>query len=437
MPRLDTRSALADVPTQMLNSPIPAIDLPQLDYDLAIVGGGIIGNTLAVALHNSGLRVVSIEAQAESISIAKNRAYVFSMLSGQIFAGLGIWNEVLPQVTQFSQIQISDADYAGVVKMYPQDLGRETLGYAATHETLLTALQTKLRSAKNITVMCPAQVVGVEYTATGAEITIQTPAGEPPTKIRTSLVIAADGAKSALREQAGITTAGWNYWQSCITATIKPEKPHQNVAYERFWYAGPIGVLPLADGRCQVVWTVPHQQAEELRDLPAAEFLQELEHCTGGLLGKLELDSQRWLFPVKLMQSKDYIADRLALIGDAAHCCHPVAGQGMNLGVRDAAALAEILVTAHQAGEDIGSKNVLKRYANWRKPENWVILAFTDFLDRMFSTRLLPIVIVRRLGLLLLDRIPVFKYLALRLMTGLAGKIPQVANQAADLDRQI
>jgi 2-octaprenyl-6-methoxyphenol hydroxylase len=127
------------------------------------------------------------------------------------------------------------------------------------------------------------------------------------------------------------------------------------------------------------------------------------------------------------MQSKDYIADRLALIGDAAHCCHPVAGQGMNLGIRDAAALAEILVAADRAGEDIGSRKVLQRYVNWRKPENWVILAFTDFLDRMFSTQLLPIVIIRRFGLFLLDRVPGFKYIALRLMTGLAGKIPQVA----------
>jgi 2-octaprenyl-6-methoxyphenol hydroxylase len=402
-------------------------DLPQLNYDLAIVGGGIIGNTLAVALQNSGLKVVSIEAQAQSVSITKSRAYVLSILSGQIFEGLGIWKEVLPQVTQFSQIQISDADCAGVVRMYPQDLGTSTLGYAASHEVLLTALQAKLQTAPDLTVMCPAQVVTVDYTDTGAEITIQTPATDAPLKIRASLVIAADGAKSALREQAGIETIGWNYWQSCITATIIPEKSHQNVAYERFWYAGPIGVLPLADGRCQVVWTVPHQQAEKLRDLPAHEFLTELEHCTGGLLGKLRLDSQRWLFPVKLMQSKQYTAERLALIGDAAHCCHPVAGQGMNLGIRDAAALAEILVTAHQAGEDIGSNAVLKRYANWRKPENWVILAFTDFLDRMFSTSILPIVIVRRFGLLLLDRIPVFKYLALRLMTGLAGKIPQVA----------
>ncbi|WP_219892216.1 FAD-dependent hydroxylase [Chamaesiphon polymorphus] len=434
MPRLDSLSVRADaVQKQMLHSPQsdpdaqPVAGLPQLDYDLAIVGGGIIGNTLAVALQNSGLRVVSIESQAQSISIAKSRAYVLSMLSGQIFEGLGVWEEVLPQIAQFSQIQISDADYAGVVKMYPQDLGRSTLGYAASHEVLLTALQNKLRSAANITVMCPAQVVEVKYTPTGAEITIQTPDTETPTKIRTSLVIAADGAKSSLRERAGIATAGWNYWQSCITATVTPAQPHQNVAYERFWYAGPIGVLPLADGRCQVVWTVPHQQAEELRDLPESEFLARLEHCTGGLLGKLELDSQRWLFPVKLMQSKNYIADRLALIGDAAHCCHPVAGQGMNLGIRDAAALAEILVAAHQSGEDIGSKAVLQKYANWRKPENWVILAFTDFLDRMFSTSLLPIVIIRRFGLFLLDRIPGFKYLALRLMTGLAGKIPQVA----------
>jgi 2-octaprenyl-6-methoxyphenol hydroxylase len=435
MPSLDSPSVRVDAATTeslhlQVNNENTGVNPAKLDYDLAIVGGGIIGNTLAVALQNSGLRVVSIESQSQSESIAKSRAYVLSMLSGQIFAGLDIWQQILPQVTQFSQIQISDADYAGVVKMYPQDLGTETLGYAASHEVLLTALQTKLATAANITVMCPAQVVDVDYGDTSAEITVYTPGTETPTKIRASLVIAADGAKSSLRSQAGIETTGFNYWQSCITATIKPEKPHNSVAYERFWYAGPIGVLPLTDGRCQVVWTVPHQQAEELRDLPVSEFLQELEHCTGGLLGKLELDSQRWLFPVKLMQSKQYIAPRLALIGDAAHCCHPVAGQGMNLGIRDAVALAEVLVAAHQAGEDIGSKSVLNRYAKWRKPENWVILAFTDFLDRMFSNQILPIIFIRRIGLFLLDRIPVFKYLALRLMTGLAGKIPQVANQS-------
>jgi 2-octaprenyl-6-methoxyphenol hydroxylase len=415
-----------DAPSAEINTDNLASESKQLHYDLAIVGGGIIGNTLAVALQNSGLRVVSIESQVESVSISKGRAYAISILSGQIFDGYGIWERVLPQVTQFSQIQISDADYAGVVRLYPDDLGTTALGYAASHEVLLTALQAKLHSAENMTIVCPAQVIGVTYTDTGAELQIQTPDRTTPTKICASLVIGADGAKSTLRTQAGIKTAGWNYWQSCVTATIKPEKPHQNIAYERFWFDGPLGVLPLADGRCQVVWTAPHQQAEALRDLPVTEFLQELEHCTGGLLGKLELDSQRWLFPVKLMQSQQYTATRLALIGDAAHCCHPVAGQGMNLGIRDAAALAEILVAAHQAGEDIGSDAVLNRYTNWRKPENWAILAFTDFLDRLFSTRILPIVLVRRLGLILLDRIPLFRHLALRLMTGLAGRMPKV-----------
>jgi 2-octaprenyl-6-methoxyphenol hydroxylase len=424
MLRLDAPSAEINTGSEIENT---ASDSNRLDYDIAIVGGGIIGNTLAVALQNSGLRVVSIESQVESVSISKGRAYAISVLSGQIFAGYGIWDRVLPQVTQFSQIQISDADYAGVVKLYPHDLGTTALGYAASHEVLLTALQAKLHSAENITSLCPAQVIGVDYTDKLAEIAIQTPDDPTPTKIRASLVIGADGARSELRTQAGIKTAGWNYWQSCVTATIVPEIPHQNVAYERFWFDGPLGVLPLADGRCQVVWTAPHHQAEALRDLPVAEFLQELEHCTGGLLGKLELDSQRWLFPVKLMQSHQYTANRLALIGDAAHCCHPVAGQGMNLGIRDAAALAEILVAAHQAGEDIGSDAVLNRYQNWRKPENWAILAFTDFLDRTFSTRILPIVLVRRLGLILLDRIPLFRHIALRVMTGLAGRIPRSA----------
>jgi 2-octaprenyl-6-methoxyphenol hydroxylase len=409
-----------------------AINSFKLDYDLAIVGGGIIGNTLAVALQNSGLRVVTIESQVESVAISKNRAYAIALLSGQIFEQLGIWDQVLPQVTQFSQIQISDADHPGVVELKPEILGTTALGYGISHQVLLTALQAKLQGAENITLMCPAQVIDVDYGEHDATISIQTPDSEIPTKIRASLVIAADGAKSSLRDRAGIATTGFNYWQSCITATIKPEKPHNNVAYERFWYAGPIGVLPLADGRCQVVWTVPHAQAEELRDLPVSEFLKKLEHCTGGLLGQLELDSQRWLFPVKLMQSNQYIAPRLALVGDAAHCCHPVAGQGMNLGIRDAVALAEVLIAAHQAGEDIGSKSVLNRYAKWRKPENWVILAFTDFLDRLFSNRILPIMFVRRIGLFLLDRVPLFKYLALRLMTGLAGKIPQVACQSVD-----
>jgi 2-octaprenyl-6-methoxyphenol hydroxylase len=398
---------------------------PILTCDIAIVGGGIVGHTFALGLQQAGLQVILIEAQAESIAVAKGRAYALSILSGRIFQGLGIWEQVLPHFSQFSQIQISDADSPAIVHLLPQNLGTAALGYAAGHGVLLSALQSKLASANNFTYLCPAQVDRVTYQADRCELAITTPTGQ--VLIHSTLTVGADGAKSPLRQQAEISTKGWAYWQSCVTATIIPEHPHQNIAYERFWSDGPLGVLPLADGRVQIVWTAPHQQAQDLVEMLIEEFIDRLQTATGNILGKLTIDSNRFLFPVQLMQSDRYIKNRLALIGDAAHCCHPVAGQGMNLGIRDAAALAEILVAAHQQGEDLGSAQVLQRYQNWRQPENWAILAFTDFLDRFFSTKLWPVVVARRIGLRLLQNIPGGKYLSLRLMTGLAGRIPKVA----------
>jgi 2-octaprenyl-6-methoxyphenol hydroxylase len=396
----------------------PATDL----YDIAIVGGGIVGHTLALALQQSDLKVILIEAQTDSL--AKDRSYVLSILSGQIFSNLGIWEQVLPHFSQFSQIQISDADHPTIVQLFPQDLGTTALGYAAGHQTMLTALQEKLSTTPNFTYLCPATVERLEPAANHTELLIQTPTQS--LCLRANLVIGADGSKSPLRQQAGIPTTGWAYWQSCVTAIIQTEHPHQNIAYERFWYDGPMGVLPLADGRMQIVWTAPHDRAQELRDMPTSDFIACLETATGNLLGQLTLDSPRVLFPVKLMQSDRYVQNRLALVGDAAHCCHPVAGQGMNLGIRDAAALAEIILAAHAQGEDIGSLTVLDRYQLWRKPENWAILAFTDFLDRLFSNRWWPIVFGRRIGLQILQRVPLLKHLSLRLMTGLAGHLPQL-----------
>jgi 2-octaprenyl-6-methoxyphenol hydroxylase len=368
--------------------------LAQTVYDVAIVGGGIVGHTLALALQQTDLKVILIEAQAELFS--KDRSYVLSMLSGQIFENLGIWQQVLPHFSQFSQIQISDADCPTVVQLFPQDLGTPVLGYAAGHQTVLTALQEKLATAPNFTYLCPATVERLEPATGQTELLIQTTT--QALCLQAKLVIGADGSKSPLRQQAGIQTKGWDYWQSCVTATIQPEKPHQNIAYERFWYDGPMGVLPLADGRMQIVWTAPHDRAQELLEMPASAFISRLETATGNLLGKLTLASPRALFPVKLMQSDRYVQNRLALVGDAAHCCHPVAGQGMNLGIRDAAALAEVIVNAHAQGEDIGSLTVLVRYQSWRKLENWVILAFTDFLDRLFSNHWWPVIVVRRIA---------------------------------------
>ena len=394
-----------------------------LDYDVAIVGGGIIGLTFAAALKDSGLKIAIIEAQPESVAVAKGRAYVISLLSGRIFQGLGIWERILPQITQFKQIQISDADFKGIVKCHPEDLGTDNLGYAAEHRVLLSALQECLNDSPNVSWLCPAEVVVADYQPDCVELEVK----GVRSKIRTRLLVAADGARSRIRSAAGINTQGWAYWQSCVVATIKPEKPHNNIAYERFWSSGPMGVLPLPGNRCQVVWTAPHAEAKALSELEETEFLAELERRTGGLLGHLQLESPRYVFPVQLMQSDRYSLHRLALIGDAAHSCHPVAGQGMNLGIRDAATLAQVLQTAYAKGEDIGDLRVLKRYEGWRKLENLTILGFTDFLDRMFSNSWLPAIALRRLGLGILQQVPLVKTYALQLMTGLRGRLPELS----------
>lgn len=403
------------------------ISTPQLnyDYDIAVVGGGIVGLTLACALKNSGLKIVLMEAKPQSVAAAKGQAYNISLLSERIFQDIGVWDKILPQVTTYRHIRLSDADHPGIVQFYPTDLGTDALGYVAEHQVLLTSLQELLQTCPNVSWLCPAEVTQANYSDSGVEIQLNQN-GEHRT-IRTRLLIGADGAKSRIRESAGIRTRGWQYWQSCVVATIKPEKSHNNTAFERFWPSGPTGILPLPGNRCRVVWTAPHAEAEALSKLDEKEFIEKLERRMGGLLGKLELEGSRFVFQVQLMQSDRYTLPRLALIGDAAHCCHPVGGQGINMGIRDAGALAEIIQTAHQKGEDIGDIQVLKRYESWRKRENLAILGFTDFLDRVFSNNWLPVVAARRFGLWILRTVPPIKVYALQLMTGLRGRPPELA----------
>ncbi len=399
----------------------------QITYDLAIAGAGIAGLTLACALKDSGLRIALIEAKPRTAGLQQQRAYHLSLMTERIFTGLGIWQYILPHITTFRQISLADADYPAVVDLRPEDLGTQNLGYVGEHRVLVQALLDALEASESVTWICPAEVVGVEYGADVAVVTIAID-GEQQ-QIRTKLVVAADGARSPLRQQAGIKTHGWQYWQSCVTAVIRPETSHGNIAREHFWSSGPFATLPLPDNRCQIVLTAPHDEARQWANGTEADFLAELNRRYHGQLGKLELVSDRLLFPVQLMQSDRYISPRLALVGDAAHCCHPVGGQGLNLGIRDAAALAQVLQTAHHQGQDLGSIPVLRRYERWRKLENLMILGFTDFLDRSFSSSWLPLVIVRRLGLRVMRVVRPLKFVALRLMTGTGGRRPDLAQR--------
>ncbi len=393
--------------------------------DIAIAGGGIVGVTLAAILKNSGLKVIIVEAKPLEVAAARTQAYAFSLLSSRIYEGIGIWKEIIPHIGKFKRIRLSDSDFPQIVKFETADLNTDYLGYVAQHNVVLTALQKYITDCDNIHWLCPGEVTDVVYQDDAAQVAVKVKGQKRYLKAK--LVIGADGARSHIRSLAKITTRGWKYWQSCIAFTIKHTAAQNDTAFERFWATGPMGVLPLPGNRCQIVWTNPHERAKKLQALEEKEFIKELEYYTQGSLGNLTLASDRVIFPVQLMQCDRYIKSRLALIGDAAHCCHPVGGQGLNLGIRDAATLAQILIKAHNQGQDIGSLPVLKEYETWRKQENLAILGFTDFLDRFFSNSWLPIVIIRRLGLWLMSNLQPLKIFALKLMTGLKGKTPKLA----------
>ncbi len=414
--------------TQLTQTSSPQQFSPNIrgyDYDLVIVGGGIIGLTLASALKNSGLSVLLIEAKVASAAVAKGQAYAIHMLSALIYKGIGVWDEILPQIAKYRQVRLSDADYPNVVTFETSDIGTSELGYVAEHQALLQPLQEFVQNCPNVTFLCPAEVVNTKYQQD--VVTIDIKIADQIQTVRSKLLVAADGARSPIRQAAGIKTLGWKYWQSCIVAFVKPEKPHNDTAYERFWTSGPFAILPLPGNRCRIVWTAPHEEAKALCALDDQQFLAELSRRYGSQMGKLELLGDRFIFPVQLMQSDRYVMPRLALIGDAAHNCHPVGGQGLNLGIRDAAALAQVIQAAHKAGKDIGNVKILKRYERWRQWENLTILGFTDLLDRIFSNNFLPLVVVRRIGLWVMQRVPMLKVFTLKLMIGLKGRTPELA----------
>ncbi|MEL7067733.1 MAG: FAD-dependent hydroxylase [Cyanobacteria bacterium J06581_3] len=392
------------------------------EYDVVVVGGGIVGLTLACALRNTELRVAVIESQSAQQAASRARAYAFSPVSARILDGLGLWDEVGPQLTHFRRVKLSDADYRKALTFRPEDGRGDAVYYSAEHTVLMRSLQSAVQSASNIDYWCESAVL--EQTAPN-QLTVNA-RGEQLT-FETQLVVGADGARSGVRDRAQINTFGWKYWQSCITAVLEPEHSHANTAYEKFWPSGPFAILPLPNNRCQVVWTAPHHEAKGMLALPKDEFLAQLTTRYGDQMGGLRLVNEPMMFPVQLMQSKQYVKPGVALVGDAAHCCHPVGGQGLNMGIRDATALAEVLQQAALRGEPLGSLKVLKRYERWRRTENWFTLSLTDFLNRAFSNRFWPLLIARRVGIWVISSISPLKRLILQLMTGFFGKLPAKA----------
>jgi len=399
------------------------------DVDVAIAGGGLVGASLALALAPLGLRIAIVESVApgkgEHPSFDE-RTTALANGSVRVFRSLDVWRAMEREATAIRRIHISQQGRFGVAKIDADEQGLEALGFVVPNRVMGAALWERLRATEGVQVRAPARVVS---TAEETDVrTLQLDGESGRSILRARLVVAADGAHSVVREQAGVAAEHWPYGQTAIISTMTTQRFHDNVAYERFTPDGPIAVLPLSDGRCGLVWTRRPEEAARLLAVPDEQFLAELQSAFGFRLGRLLRVGRRQSYELALSRSKQHVGPRLAIVGNAAQTMHPIAGQGFNLGLRDAASLAEVIADARAAGSaEVGDAAQLQAYADWREEDQRRVVAFTDGLVRLFGTPLRFAQALRSVGLLAFDALPPAKSAMARLSVGAAGRIPRLA----------
>jgi 2-octaprenyl-6-methoxyphenol hydroxylase len=398
-------------------------------HDVAIAGGGLVGASLALALAPLGLRIALVEAAAPGTADHPSfdeRTTALANGSVRVFRSLGVWRHMEREATPIRRIHVSDQGRFGTARIDATEQGLESLGCVVPNRAIGAALQQGLRDCASLEVFAPARVLGSELEDGWRRLRFEIDGAQRQVAAR--LVVAADGARSLVREQAGIAAEHWEYGQTAITATLVSQRFHDHVAYERFTPEGPIAVLPLADGRCGLVWTRHPAQAARLLALPDDAFLAELQQAFGFRLGRLLSVGRRQSYELGLWRAERHVGERLAVVGNAAQALHPIAGQGFNLGLRDAASLAEVLADASVAGAtDAGAPGPLAAYSAWRDQDQRRIVAFTDGLVRLFATPFGPLRMLRSAGLLAFDALPPAKSALARLSVGASGRIPRLA----------
>lgn len=399
------------------------------DYDLAIAGGGLVGASLALALAPLGLRIAVVEAVTPGPGDHPSydeRTTALANGTVRTFQGLGVWRHMQREATAIRRIHVSEQGRFGVARIDADEQGLEALGYVLPNRVIGAALWEALRALQGVKLIAPARVISTAL-EDGCRV-LQVERDGLPVDIRARLVVAADGARSAIREQAGIASEHLDYGQTAIVTTMATQRFHDHVAYERFTPDGPIAVLPLADGRCGVVWTRRPDEATRLLGLSEAEFLSEFQRAFGFRLGRLLQVGARHSYQLSLSRSEAHVGTRLAIVGAAAQGLHPIAGQGFNIGLRDAACLAEVIADARAGGRvDAGDPQLLAAYADWRGEDRRRIVAFTDGLVRLFGSPLGALRGLRSVGLLAFDVLPPAKTAMARLSVGAAGRVPRLA----------
>jgi 2-octaprenyl-6-methoxyphenol hydroxylase len=413
-----------------------------LDTEVLIVGGGLVGLSLAVALADAGIEVLVVDREDPAAQLDQGfdgRSAAIARGSRQALDGIGLWHHLEDHAEPILDIRVSDGRVgAAASRLFlhydHRDVDEGPLGFIVENRMIRRALHIRSGGLAQLTRRAPCRLVGLERAA--GRVTAQIEDDEGIARVTAQVAISAEGRDSTLRRHAGIGAAKWEYGQSGIVCTVAHERPHHGVAHEHFLPSGPFAMLPMTDGldgeggahahRSSIVWTERQALVPAMMALDGPAFSGEIQRRFGDSLGALRAIGGRWAYPLSLIHAERYVDHRLALVGDAAHSIHPIAGQGLNLGLRDVAALAETLVDARRLGLDLGAADVLARYQRWRRFDNLMLIAATDSLNRLFSNDLGPLRLARDLGLAAVNRMPPLKRLFMRHAMGLVGDLPRL-----------
>ena len=399
-----------------------------VDHDVIIAGGGMIGTSLSLALAPLGLDILVVEAvprgkpQQPSFD---ERSTALSRSSQRSFEAMGLWPRIVRAATPIEHIHVSDRGRFGFSHIDAAEQGVEALGYVVINRVLGDVLQSAQAAHDNVSVRCPATIAGTEPAEDLVSVSIEE--GGSARTATARVLVAADGARSSVREQLGIGSSHASYGQRAIIGNLLTSKPHGYVAYERFTEQGPLAMLPVTDERVAFVWTVEESAADELLALDDDAFMRALHDAFGRRLGNFSRIGRRASYPLTLSKALRLTAQRSVLVGNAAHGLHPAAAQGFNLGLRDVAALADCIADALDAGDDIGAAGVLDRYAAWRKSDQQKLVRFTDGLVRLFGSRRRLVRLARNAGMLTFDFVPGLRREFARHTMGLAGRLPRLS----------
>jgi 2-octaprenyl-6-methoxyphenol hydroxylase len=395
-----------------------------MNYDIVIAGGGMVGASLALALAPLGLRVAVVEPvsrAADTQPSFDDRSTALSRSTQRMYEAMQLWDDIAAAATPVTRIHVSDKGRFGFSHIDAEEQQVEALGYVVINRVLGAVLQNAMDKTPTLDVLCPARIVGTRLGPESAIVSIEYSDGRAK-ELASRLLVAADGAKSSVRDMLGISAKHVAYGQRAIVGNLLPEKSLANCAYERFTQHGPLALLPINDGRAGFVWTVSDDDADRVLALDDRAFLDELQAAFGYRLGTFTQVGTRAAYPLVLSKAMRLTATRAVLVGNAAHGLHPVAAQGFNLGLRDVAALCDCI-----ADFDLDDPELLQRYAAWRKSDQSKLLGFTDGLVRLFGHSSRPVRALRDIGMLGFDLVPGVRSLFAKHAMGLAGRLPRLS----------